>query len=472
MTLRDGRMARGIAAAGVLALLPHVATFAIGPPFQSATAHALASLRAASVVRGSRRDGWCRAWTMQDLRDGMDADRNQQIAALKKSFYSSSDGGDGASAPEGTAVASRRAPDAEWMPLLGVYEDMPLCRWDMVMLPGFNQVLNVFQPMYTHMFEAIVAKKERPWYYVHLQTPGGANSLTNPDFDLRVGTQAPLIGVLMRIGSCTRMEDSRLHLIVQGLARVRVIEQTQRSPFARATVQLLPDAEITASYYSLATTELMGIPAEMQADPSAFDQQAGGSERAQPAAGGGAQSQCERWVHTVAHAAAVASEALWLEYEVACETPRRGGKVPQLCSFSAQRGLAREIADRAPLRELAARTQAIRLAGAYDGLCARNVSVRGAPVLSPTDLGLLGVLGGVCIYSVHTYTHSQTHTHTHTHTHTNTRTHTHARTHARAHTHVLRAECERAWCSCALPYGFSVCLTWDVCVYMLCAYMH
>lgn len=61
MTLRDGRMARGIAAAGVLALLPHVATFAIGPPVQSATAHALASLRAAPVVRGSRRDGWCRA---------------------------------------------------------------------------------------------------------------------------------------------------------------------------------------------------------------------------------------------------------------------------------------------------------------------------------------------------------------------------------------------------------------------------
>ena len=235
MTLRDGRMARGIAAAGVLALLPHVATSAIGPPcaVQSAACASQPPERPQLCGGADEMDG-AGPETMQDLRDGMDADRNQQIAALKKSFYSSSDGGDGASAPEGTAVASRRAPDAEWMPLLGVYEDMPLCRWDMVMLPGFNQVLNVFQPMYTHMFEAIVAKKERPWYYVHLQTPGGANRLTNPDFDLRVGTQAPLIGVLMRIGSCTRMEDSRLHLIVQGLARVRVIEQTQRSPHAHA----------------------------------------------------------------------------------------------------------------------------------------------------------------------------------------------------------------------------------------------
>ena len=104
---------------------------------------------------------------------------------------------------------------------------------------------------------------------------------------------------------------------------------------------------------------------------------------------------CERWVHTVAHAAAVASEMMWLGYEVGREGRRRaGGSVPQLCSFSAQRSLGKELADAAPLRELAARTEAIRLAGAYDGLRARNVTVRGAPVLSPTDLKLLGVLGG------------------------------------------------------------------------------
>ena len=103
----------------------------------------------------------------------------------------------------------------------------------------------------------------------------------------------------------------------------------------------------------------------------------------------------ERWVHTVAHAAAVASEMMWLGYEVGREGRRPAvGSVPQLCSFSAKHSLGKELADAAPLRELAARTEAIRLAGAYDGLRARNVTVRGAPVLSPTDLKLLGVLGG------------------------------------------------------------------------------
>jgi hypothetical protein len=102
----------------------------------------------------------------------------------------------------------------------------------------------------------------------------------------QVGTQAPLIGVLMRIVSARRMyvilchlficsprgifspplplasppvcrEDSRLTVLVQGLTRVRILKQTQREPYARATVQVLPDAELTASHYARATTELM-----------------------------------------------------------------------------------------------------------------------------------------------------------------------------------------------------------------------
>jgi hypothetical protein len=120
--------------------------------------------------------------TMQDLRDGMDSERNKQVSALKKLFYSS----DAQTAQENIAPNAEKSEQLQkWTSLFGVLEDVPLCRWQMVMLPGFNQVLNVFQPMYTHMFEAIVAK-EQPWYYVHLQTPGGTDNLMNPDFDLRV----------------------------------------------------------------------------------------------------------------------------------------------------------------------------------------------------------------------------------------------------------------------------------------------
>ena len=52
----------------------------------------------------------------------------------------------------------------------------------------------------------------------------------------QAGTKAPLVGVLMRIVSVQRQDDSRLAMVVQGLARVRVLEQTQKEPYARATV--------------------------------------------------------------------------------------------------------------------------------------------------------------------------------------------------------------------------------------------
>ena len=48
-----------------------------------------------------------------------------------------------------------------------------------------QNVLNVWQPMYTHMFEGIVAKPQ-PWYYVHLHTPGGSQDLHKPEFELKV----------------------------------------------------------------------------------------------------------------------------------------------------------------------------------------------------------------------------------------------------------------------------------------------
>ena len=214
-----------------------------------------------------------------------------------------------------------------------------------------------------------------------------------------------MVGVLMRIVAAERREDSRLSLIVQGLTRVRVLEQTQKHPYARATVQLLPDAEITASYYSRATTELLGIPEEL------LGSGAGG-------AGVGAQErlECERWVHTVSHAAAAASEAMWLELEYAPSVTvhHPGASVSQLCSFNDQKGLEQEIASRAQHREIQAMRQAKAVAAEFDARASAatagdassdananaiaqtlgRVDRLGAPVLSPTDLVLSGILGG------------------------------------------------------------------------------
>ena len=117
--------------------------------------------------------------------------------------------------------------------------------------------------MYTHMFESILAK-EQPWYYVHLHTPGGTDNLMDAEYALDdPQSKAPRVGVLMRVISSDHTEDSRLSMVVQGLMRVRIVEQTQKEPYHRATVQLLPDEEITASYYPSAADLL---PSQQDSD--------------------------------------------------------------------------------------------------------------------------------------------------------------------------------------------------------------
>ena len=84
----------------------------------------------------------------------------------------------------------------------------------------------------------------------------------NLDYQLKVGTKAPLTGVRMRIVDVKRQEDNRLVMVVQGLSRVRVLARTQKEPYARATVLLLFVAELAASHYPTATTQLMGMTLE------------------------------------------------------------------------------------------------------------------------------------------------------------------------------------------------------------------
>ena len=306
-----------------------------------------------------------------DLAGGQDVERNAQVAALKKAFYNSEApdrAGGGGGFAEGTGQVS----------LLGVLRDMPVCRWEMHMLPGFNHVLNVWQPMYTHMFEAILAQKQ-PWYYVHLQTPGGTKNLMHPDFNLDDPTsKAPRVGTLMRVVGAERREDSRLTCVVQGLARVRVLEQTQQAPYVRATVQLLPDAELTMSCYPLANALLKGSSADVSDS-------------------GGGGSAADWWVHTVAHAAAVSSEIKWLQFEAAPVSIRGGGEgaggVSQLVPFSSDAGIESLVAAKIRDCQSQAVEEAASLAAAVQAR-AGHVTVMGAPVLSTTDLVLAGVLGG------------------------------------------------------------------------------
>ena len=158
-----------------------------------------------------------------DLSGGEDADRNAAVASLKSLFYAPDPPKD----LPGRRDASR----------LSLMLDVPLCRWSFEILPHQQAALNVFQPQYTHMFEALLSRPP-PHYYVHVLLPGGTQSLGQPEYELKPGTEAPLAGTLMEVIHVRREPDSRLSLIVRGLSRGVVVRATQASPGALAR----PDA--------------------------------------------------------------------------------------------------------------------------------------------------------------------------------------------------------------------------------------
>ena len=188
-----------------------------------------------------------------DLEGGKDSSRNADVMAIKKLFYAApSDKGSGAGAPSDTGSDAGEALEAVDTARLGLLHDLPLTRWNMVLLPHQQTVLNVFQPEYVHLFESLLSTK-RPWLYMHVLLPGGIDNLANPEYALpglrdessggRAGAKVTLDGTLMQVVAVQRLPDARLALIVQGLRRAVIVRGTQRLPYARADVQALPDEE-------------------------------------------------------------------------------------------------------------------------------------------------------------------------------------------------------------------------------------
>ena len=162
-----------------------------------------------------------------DLFAGQDEERNAQLQLLRRSFL----------APTEQVQAPPTAARS-----IGLYHDLPSTRWSFEILPHHRKILNVFQPQYTLMFEKLLATPE-PWLYAHVLLPGGVENLANPEYELRPGTKAPLHGTLMQIVAVKREVDSRLTLLVEGLARGHVTRSTQALPYARMDFAILPDDE-------------------------------------------------------------------------------------------------------------------------------------------------------------------------------------------------------------------------------------
>lgn len=128
----------------------------------------------------------------------------------------------------------------------GVFTSVPLFRVQWTELPGYQNILNIHVPHYTHMFRKIIAGP-KPWRFGHIYLPGGSENLGNTQFALKEGTDATLVGMMMQISDVFEQDDGRLTMIVQGVERFLVTECLQSEPYAMATVQLLPDNEIASS---------------------------------------------------------------------------------------------------------------------------------------------------------------------------------------------------------------------------------
>lgn len=137
-----------------------------------------------------------------------------------------------------------------------ILHNVPLWRVQWTELPGYQNVLNVHVPHYTHMFRQLLAQQKRKGggdaYFGHVYLPGGSDNLGKPEYNLPEEEEdspspstATLIGTLMKITDVLEdPDDGRLTMVVQGVAPIRILSASQQVPYAIASrIEILPDQE-------------------------------------------------------------------------------------------------------------------------------------------------------------------------------------------------------------------------------------
>jgi len=126
-------------------------------------------------------------------------------------------------------------------------ENVPLFRVQWVELPGYQNILNIHVPHYTHMFRRIMSSP-KPWRFGHVYLPGGSENLDNPMYSLNdAASKATTCGTLMHISDVVELEDGRFAMVVQGMERFQVVNAIQNVPYSIANIRLLPDVEFESS---------------------------------------------------------------------------------------------------------------------------------------------------------------------------------------------------------------------------------
>ena len=154
------------------------------------------------------------------------------MARLRRSFYQA--------ATEDTEPAvyhQQSQLHAQRAALLGMYASLPVVYSSYPLLPQSQTVLDVWQQpgaldpaleKFISLFENLLATPQ-PWYYAHATMLEAGKARTS--------------GTLMRVVNTKRTSDGRLQVLVQGLGRLRLLNETRREPYPRVDAQLMVDAE-------------------------------------------------------------------------------------------------------------------------------------------------------------------------------------------------------------------------------------
>lgn len=127
--------------------------------------------------------------------------------------------------------------------------DLPLLRDEWAELPGYQRVLHVHIPNYSHMIHTIINSDTTQKYFGYLSLPGGPDNIDDPSYRLELGTLAPLTGVLMQITDYKQLDDGVLLVVVQALEKFRVIDVKRHGfPYSIATVEIVPDQELQSMH--------------------------------------------------------------------------------------------------------------------------------------------------------------------------------------------------------------------------------
>ncbi|KAG7343391.1 ATP-dependent protease La LON substrate-binding domain containing protein [Nitzschia inconspicua] len=196
----------------------------------------------------------------------------EQVRSLQMSFYTTST----------SFMDNPKQPACQLQMSTGRLLQLPLWRDAQWHVPGRSNVLEITDPVYTHMFESILYKPQ-PWCFGHLyleepivlhdsksnaptitplskaeqplytwentptsldpKTTAAASTHTSVTSAAASSSSSAVLGCLMHIADYRRMSDGRLLILAHAMERFVVTDVVRQLPYSVVHAQILPDTE-------------------------------------------------------------------------------------------------------------------------------------------------------------------------------------------------------------------------------------